>query len=479
MKPKKSKERGQALILIALAAIGLVGAVALAVDGSAKFSDRRHAQNAADTAALAGALTKSVGLTAGKSETDVCSTASGWTNTAFCLDIIYDAWDRAEGNGYDGASPDSVDVYSPPISGPYTGNTAYVQVIITSYIDTYFARVIGIARTRNIVQAVALAGKGGVLGDGAMIISYDPDPDCSKIGVDNGSVNISGSGIVNLNGGGIFINSQDVCGFSIPNCADLNITGGAGVSSAATFDNINQTGCAESVPERPSQSPVAIPTDVRWPKVPPECGIAPTVSYLGIDSSDGKGEWLIYPGYYEDFPQADLVANKQHIFMASGVYCIDPGGIDHDFDLSWSPTDFVSLNGSSDPVKNKYSAYNPKGITLYIRSGGGFSINANNPTFLDGNTNPSSDYQGYLIILEGTHTSIESCSITGGADIDINGMIFAPYCNITINGGSDSTAILNAQLLGWDIKVTGNNTINFNYDPKYTVKIKRSVGLMR
>src|SRR5574338_614570 len=57
MKPR-SRERGQALIMIALAAVGLFGFSALAIDGSRVFSDRRHAQNAADTAALAAALAK-------------------------------------------------------------------------------------------------------------------------------------------------------------------------------------------------------------------------------------------------------------------------------------------------------------------------------------------------------------------------------------------------------------------------------------
>src|SRR5258707_8537905 len=56
MKFTKFSEGGQALVVIALAAVVLFGFVALAIDGSAKFSDRRHAQNAADTAALAAAL---------------------------------------------------------------------------------------------------------------------------------------------------------------------------------------------------------------------------------------------------------------------------------------------------------------------------------------------------------------------------------------------------------------------------------------
>ena len=56
MKLKLFAERGQALVLVALASIGLFAITGLAIDGSAKFSDRRHAQNAADTAAVAGAL---------------------------------------------------------------------------------------------------------------------------------------------------------------------------------------------------------------------------------------------------------------------------------------------------------------------------------------------------------------------------------------------------------------------------------------
>jgi Flp pilus assembly protein TadG len=50
------KERGQALIMIAFAAVGLFAFTALAIDGGAAFSKKRQAQNAADAASLAGAL---------------------------------------------------------------------------------------------------------------------------------------------------------------------------------------------------------------------------------------------------------------------------------------------------------------------------------------------------------------------------------------------------------------------------------------
>ena len=56
MKRRNPTQRGQALILIALAIVGLVGFTALAIDGSIIFSNHRHSQNASDTAAYAGAL---------------------------------------------------------------------------------------------------------------------------------------------------------------------------------------------------------------------------------------------------------------------------------------------------------------------------------------------------------------------------------------------------------------------------------------
>ena len=462
MKSKLSKERGQALIVIALAAIALFGIAGLAIDGSIKFSDRRHAQNAADSAALAAALAKGAG-----------NDTTTWK---------FKAKQVAYNNGYNSTFPsNTVSVYSCNESGAscgaYAGQDEYVQVIIISNVNTYFARILGIEETHNTVQAVALAQKGRVLGDGAMLISYDPDPNCSTAGSGGSSVDISGSSTVNLNGGGIFLNSDEVCGFRIPNCADLKINGGS-INSAG--DNVDLGGCTFDPPvtSNINQSPVAIPDDVYFPDVPPECNVVPLMpTYRGVDLSDNKGEWVIHPGYYEQFPPTNLVSNRQHIYMASGVYCIDPEGPSRDSDLSWSPIDFVSLNGSIDPSKNKYYTANPNGVTLYIKSGGGFTINANNPTYLDAST--TGDYQGYLIVLEGNPTSIESCSITGGAEIDINGMIFVPYCDITVNGGSSSTAKINAQLLGWDLKINGGAGIDFTYAPDNAVHVKRRVGLMR
>lgn len=51
---KRERQQGQSLVLIAFAAVALVAAVALAVDGSAAYAQRRRVQNAADAGAIAG-----------------------------------------------------------------------------------------------------------------------------------------------------------------------------------------------------------------------------------------------------------------------------------------------------------------------------------------------------------------------------------------------------------------------------------------
>src|SRR5512141_3125363 len=53
-----SSQRGQVLIIFVFVIIVLIGFVGLAVDGGNVYADRRHAQNAADAAALLGAVTR-------------------------------------------------------------------------------------------------------------------------------------------------------------------------------------------------------------------------------------------------------------------------------------------------------------------------------------------------------------------------------------------------------------------------------------
>ena len=444
---KRFNDRGQVMVLIALAAIGLIAMVGLAIDGSAKFSDQRHAQNAADTAALAGAL-------------DLVGDPLGPNG-----DWKLAAQDRAISNGYQLLTDHStVEVYlcdeADASCGPYTGHSDYVQVIITSIIDTTFSRVIGIRQLTTRVQAVALAKTGGDLGDGAMLISYDPSPGCSNgVGSGGGSVDVGGGATVNLHGGGIFLNSQSTCGYYSPSCAaTLNIYNGS-VNSAGS-GNVD-TGCLYGTTVKYNQEPVLIPDDVYIPPEPPQCK-TPANAY-----QTGPNEFHITPGYYTSFPQqsingnddpTDILGKKKDIIMDPGVYCV--GG-----NIKWSGATFDSLTGT--------------GVTIYLKRGYTFSLTIDSPIKLYAPKNTGSDYDGYLIIQDGTPANIKDCNITASTKIYLEGTVFSPYCNITVNGGSDPYAEINAQLVGWNLKVNGNTIINFYYDPELVVKVKNKVGLMR
>ncbi len=133
MRSNTSSERGQALILIVFAIAALFGIAGLAIDGGNLYGDRRRAQNAADAAALAGALARING--------------ENWVDTTYAV---------ANQNGFRSDGKQSiVDVQSPPVSGTYKGNIEYIQVTITSTIRTPFASVVGMPQMSNVVEAVA------------------------------------------------------------------------------------------------------------------------------------------------------------------------------------------------------------------------------------------------------------------------------------------------------------------------------------
>ena len=467
MNSKPFKERGQALILIALAMVGLVAIVGLAIDGSAVFADQRHAQNAADTAAMAAAYAKVNTLKAAESNSSIstsptiCASDSMSGASDVCVELVLDGLDRATSNGYTNSTDVTVKIYSPPATGYYQGNDDYVQVLITSTVNTTFMKVVGRNEFTHTVQAVALAKPRYDLTDGSMIISYDPDPNCSVGGTGGYSVSVNGTASVTLNGGGFFLNSDETCGFKAPSCTDIKITGSGGINTVGA-NNIDTTGCTYTPPlnKNYNQDPIIIPDDVEMPDEPIECSQTATAQNVPL----GSDTWYISPGYYSDFPQYNIngdkiVGIKKDIIMLPGVYCVGS-------DIKWSGNTFNSLDGSS-------------GVTIYLKSGYDFSFNINSPIVLDATSDPNSDYQGYLLIQNGNQNDIHSCLINGGSYLELNGLIYAPYCDFTINGKAGEVAEINAQIVGWDILIDGKNGINFNYDPSNQVKIKAKVGLMK
>jgi uncharacterized membrane protein len=142
---KNLSEKGQAIVMVAFAVIGLVAFAALAIDGGRVFSDKRHAQNAADSAALdvalalvrapVGADYLAVATAAGRESAAI----NGYDDNQVTNDVIIKLTE----------SPDA----RRECNGAWHGTDA--QVTIVSTIDTTLARVIGRNQLTNTVTAYA------------------------------------------------------------------------------------------------------------------------------------------------------------------------------------------------------------------------------------------------------------------------------------------------------------------------------------
>jgi Flp pilus assembly protein TadG len=440
MNTKRAKhENGQALILIVLSIVALVAITGLAVDGGIVYASRRQAQNAADSAAMAGALARIQAIEGG---------------VPFATPMTNAALERAASNGYDNdGTNNTVQVFNPPTSGYYSdcGNpafdcTRYVQVIITSQIRTFFAPVVGINIINNQVQAVALS-KGPTLEppyEGNALVSLKPTSnDCS------GDFILGGSGEVVVVGGGIFVNSNnDTCAFVQDGCNVTLDATGSGVTSVGALNlNLN---CLNNLigTNTSGADPVPYPPEYVMPE-PPECS-GPNGSVINDNSTNTS---VLEPGSYNKFPPAN--ANKDHIILQSGVYCVD---------YIKESNSFQDLTGHN--------------VFIYIRPGGYFSFQGG-MTVLTAMNN--GDYEGLLIYVASNFTGApENCVINGNATDTFTGTIYAPHCDITINGNSNPAGFM-SQIIGYEVKLNGSTLLRFVYDPDdgWKVLVPPKLGIFK
>lgn len=414
MKRKFLSERGQAIIVIALAVVALVALTALAVDGGNVYAERRRAQNAADTTVLDSALAKVRGQ-----------------------NLYTEGLARAASNHYVDSDPAAgqstpdvnVEIYNPPISGPYAGNAEYIQAIITARVSTYFGRVIGITQVTNKVEAVARA-KPPVFSPmfaGNAIVGLSPE-ECKAI-VYQGNANTT------ITGGGIYVNS---------NCS-------GGGNQAAFFNNSSSAQltapCLQAVggiqyePGAINIPPGCIISGA--PPLPPPIYPNPTCSGPAVQNGN-----TLSPGNYSGtFPPSGVTQ------LQSGIYCITSGN----FRLNAGD----ELNGS--------------GVVIRVDNGdvrwnGGATVNLSAPT-----TGP---FAGLLLYLpEGNNNEVQ---INGNSSSTFTGTILAPSSPVAIDGTGGVTG-LNSQVIGYTVNLTGSTStfINYNAGQNYQAPENPAVQLVQ
>lgn len=403
MQPKQQSERGQVLVLLVVGIIALLGFAALAIDGSMVYSERRHAQNAADTAALAGALSKVKGQ-----------------------DWLAAARDRAASNGYVDGATTTVIVNSPPDSGPYVTDDGYVQVRISARVNTAFVHFVYQGLVENTVEAVARARQEeqGALYEGNALVGLKPD------GCDG--VRVGGTADSEMVGGGVFVNSDD------PNCAfrqhgngKLVVDPPGGISVVGGYSTNAPPGEVSPTPESGAEA-VPYPPD---PDIPlPSCSGNATVSGNRISPGNWSGADFPPPGVTE-LGDPDSEDTKIFCVNSSGAFKINAG---------------TELTGHN--------------VLIYMVNGG---VQWNGGATIKLDAPDEGDYRGLLLYVDPhnyVNPANETVEINGNSASRITGTIYAPAAYVKLNGTGAEEGY-KIQVVGYEIDLLGSNELYVNFDP--------------
>jgi hypothetical protein len=448
----RSSEKGQAVVLIAIAMVVLLGFTALAIDGSMVYSDRRYAQNGADASSLAGggAAAQALGYLV---------TTENWTtivpgncrdgNAAPAAQRAKEAAQaRAAGNDFTitpviyesefESSPNAVwTECGETVIQPVGFHRKYMDVYvkITHDTPTSFAQFVFSGIMRNVTTAVTRVYPAEPYGFGEAIIALNPSDHCPPGG--NNSMGFSGGPEIEVDGGGVFSNG---CVNGNSSALEVTLKGGSSVFYGTGL-NTNPTSWVFEGGGSFQPITDTLPLSQFNPLIP-DC-----------------------TGY--EVTEADL-KNRTDL---EGLYCL---GIDEDLDLT--------CHGSCDTMAGT-------DLTIVMR-GGKFTINDGVDVDLIA---PSLNYVGpampgvllYLPIpyygeLDGSDCGDvnQEVKINGSATSDIVGTILAPCSDVSLEG-SATTSVFNSQVIGWNVNVQGGGTTAVVYDDSLNGHNPGNINLFR
>jgi Flp pilus assembly protein TadG len=438
-------ERGQVIIILAMAMVALLAFAALALDGGNVYTEQRRAQSGADNAVLAAAYQQMNGVHAFST-----LNASALANAAQ--------------NGYnnDGTS-NAVSYHHPPISGAYAGNNEYMQVFITKTVPTALIHMVYQGPVRLTVNAVAHSEVVQPLMAGYAIAAMNP-------GVCNGNDFTARGGVESIiEGGGVFVNADcDDEAMNMTGHGKLATTttgvyppdGSFPITVVGTVTGNNGTNCA--APPTPPYSPADCnfypPAVFNAPQVDSDpmaqTPVQPGDIPCGPAQTPGGGNPVnVTPGSY-----TNLNVGNKTLIMAPGIYCIT--GV-----------------GSANKVLDADSIVG-HGVFIYIQQtlaefkfAGHGVLDLSAPGALDCQADASlCPYLGIVIYKPyGRNTcgndDIE-IAFSGNAEMIVSGLIYAPQSYAEYGGNGDLTMV--GQAIVGCVKYAGNGELNVIYDPDAT-----------
>jgi Flp pilus assembly protein TadG len=429
-------EGGQALILGALMFLALLFFVGLAVDAGQLYVAKRTEQEAADSAAFAGAVV----IYQGNQQPPTAATVTAAKAAAVIA---------AAQNGYvddGGVGNMVVTVSSPPTSGNYSGDVNHVEVTIVHKVQT---SLVPAEAAFNPVRARGVAGAES-FNNGYALMALDQS--CTA-----GTMAFNPNEDVHLVGGGALVNS----------CSNTAVTG---VSAGQDF-TISPAGYSVDVVGNVSGAfPAGITVNTGIAPVPDPFAGYPKPSTTGkywgcsactapVNSSSGS---IAYEGVW--------TSAIDGMNLCHGIYILKGSGLGGDIGRQTTGTD----PNSGKSCDGKVFLFNT--MSNYPASSGGscsqIGRNGNHPILLRPMTDPpDSQYMadGITINLAWRYTQFQiyqdtrctaDVQIGGNQTLDAAGTIYVPNACIHLNG--NPATIDGGQLIAKCLDIQNGN-LNINY----------------
>ncbi len=431
-KRKKTTESGQAIVLLALGAVVMLGFAALAIDGGMVYADQRHAQNAADAASLAAASAAATYMETNDINTDNfdCSSFVSGSND---MDTTQAAITRAGSNGYT-IDTDISDTHGVEVICIDSGDQ-YIEITtkITRSTNTSLIHFVYNGPVQEQVEAVTRIEPPGptALFYGNAVVALDPN--LGDTGNNSAYSAWSNAQHWTIKGGGVFSNS---------NAADKhdNVTFPDGHCATAVGDASDFNDTCGGSSNNPGMQ-FSYPDDI-VPLLPPIPACTGTAYNDGVwheeSGHEGQGSRV-----------GSLDVHADHIFD-SGVYCFE------DLDITFHGT----ITGTD--------------VTFYVLDEDfTFKINGSDP-HIGAKAPTTGTYANVLMFshIPGTDSDPDPSSapspcsqhmdFRGNGDQSSKGTIFMPNACIDLKGNSAGD-FLETQLIGYKVQSNGGANVYVNY----------------
>ncbi|MFN0146825.1 MAG: pilus assembly protein TadG-related protein, partial [Dehalococcoidia bacterium] len=293
---RRGQEEGQALVILALALVGIIGMTGLAVDVGHRMWARTDQQKAADAAAIAG--------------------VNHYLDTQDKAASLVVAQQYAAANGY----ASGVTVNWSPTSGNSAGNPDALEVTIAKPLTKFF---IGVVYTGDWNVTARAVAKQTVKLEGFGVITLHPTQ-CKSLEMDSNAQ-------INVTGGGVFVNSN-----CQPNAMDMDSNSSAVAATIINVHGEHQGNSNATTSPAPVEHGIVVPDPFANVPVPPK-NMAVHANIVGpagapvagnanaqcnnannAQTYSGNGWYQFHPGYYAC--QIEFASNASVVFMPGNYY---------------------------------------------------------------------------------------------------------------------------------------------------------------